>query len=1130
MAHTLHSTDPCLRGLPGLRSARSAACGRGRRRTGGVAPAPWLPGLKVLISSQVRAHLSAFHFFIAASFTEQARERAGTLLMRMDLDLTVPWVVLHLDIRPDGVWIGYEDNRGRGRSVPNRGVADWPLAPGWTSIGATLPPWGSALAVAPMAYLPDDMLAVLSELANALPHESGPHQTGYVPLAVFIDVPPAFAVFSWEDTVEQLLRTASLDTDRIQLARLAGGRVPHRPSFELPLRLLAAGPESDAALDTVRSSTWYQDAHVQQHGLVLATVASSGAAPAVLRAPGHDVVICDGDIAPAVLRAARRATSNTRPRVIAVFDGMWREDALLAAASLPHPRGTSVVWLPASMAQADYVLQLLMGIVHDYPVHGAVKAANRTVLPGAVSQPLLFSHPRSLNDLRMMHAMAALVEEGAELADLDPGDIDSFLQRAGQSITPQATARPRISSQLTRTLRGAAKLAVPFRDAVLGAASLEPSFMQESLGLLPAAAARARLFDARSDQESLRGALADLAASESALDLLGEIQDRRLDAVLLRRQPTHETGFFVRPHETLRTGAHYQLRVSIGRRSLHSVVIGEPPPIDPLLPPAADERGHTLHVAVFPHGFELESPAMQAIELPPYGASTAAYFDLTAPETPGQARLRIAVYYDLAPGIDAETATDDEYHNHMIQSYLLHADVEQDEVWVSGDAGPAIRVELEFSRTERFVDMAEFTTRALTLGFNENGDTHSIQLKRGRTVGSADITERVMQEALAAVRARLEDATWNAAGQGPRFGDTLTAAQRETEFDATVPGLARAGASLYDMLWSNLSDTAQRALLELTTSNDGIIQITRFNQNYIFPWATLYDFAVPQAIEGQPETRVCHGFARVDGQGEPYSCQRCLNDCLYPDKREAFCVYGFWGMRHQVEQLLHTPRQQETPVRRVHPVRAGAVRVAVGLEGGPSATLGAELAARLGATLVKPIEPAEDLLAGLWSDADRPAILVILGHYETRDLPEQPKGARITLPGKRWLQAPMITQRIRDEQNRKWTEPHPIVILAACESAAADLGTIASFVNALANARAAAVVGTETTIFEKLACRLGVDLADAILRSVPFGMAVLQFRRDLVREFNPLGLVITPYGDADLARDAATPASERTGP
>jgi hypothetical protein len=300
--------------------------------------------------------------------------------MRMDLDLTVPWVVLHLDIRPEGVWIGYDDNRGRGRSVPRRRMEEWPLAPGWTSIAAFLPAWGSALAVTPVAYLPDDMLAVLSELANALPHESGPHQTGPVPLAVFIDVPPAFAVFSWEDTVEQLLQGPDLDADRVQLIRLAGSRVPRRPPFELPLRVLAAGPVSDAALDSIRGSDWYLDADVQQHGLVLTTVASNGAAPAVRRAPGYDVVVCDGDIAPAVLRAARRAASTTRPRVIAVFDGMLREDALMAAASLPQPPGTSVVWLPA-VAQADYVLGLLLGIVHDYPVHSAVKAATRTVLP-----------------------------------------------------------------------------------------------------------------------------------------------------------------------------------------------------------------------------------------------------------------------------------------------------------------------------------------------------------------------------------------------------------------------------------------------------------------------------------------------------------------------------------------------------------------------------------------------------------------------------------------------------------------------------------------------------------------------------------------------------------------------------
>jgi hypothetical protein len=103
------------------------------------------------------------------------------------------------------------------------------------------------------------------------------------------------------------------------------------------------------------------------------------------------------------------------------------------------------------------------------------------------------------------------------------------------------------------------------------------------------------------------------------------------------------------------------------------------------------------------------------------------------------------------------------------------------------------------------------------------------------------------------------------------------------------------------------------------------------------------------------------------------------------------------------------------------------------------------------------------------------------------------------------------------KKRRRWDEPHPVVLLAACESGGADLATLTSFINAFANARAAAVIGTETTLFEGLAIRFTKEMTRALLNHLPLGEAVLQFRRGLIDEYNPLGFVFTAYGDADLS-------------
>ena len=161
------------------------------------------------------------------------------------------------------------------------------------------------------------------------------------------------------------------------------------------------------------------------------------------------------------------------------------------------------------------------------------------------------------------------------------------------------------------------------------------------------------------------------------------------------------------------------------------------------------------------------------------------------------------------------------------------------------------------------------------------------------------------------------------------------------------------------------------------------------------------------------------------------------------------------------------------------------------------------------------------MMKRLWSQPDRPAILVVLGHYET-PAPNQP---RITFAGNDWFEPDDLTKQVQDLS--KWKDANPLVLLAACESGAASLASITSFLAAFADARAAAVIGTETTVFLGLACRFAKEIAVALMGTTgkessagkqSLGDAVLSFRRGLLLDFNPLGFVFTPYGDADLHR------------
>lgn len=1026
--------------------------------------------------------------------------------------LTNPWILLRLRVRPSGIWAEVEDDEGRRFSCRR------PLRWEWRSV-----PLGSPDPVSPFLlppprvdlFLPkalDGMLAQKAGRLRSLP--ANPASQLPAPLPVFVHTPRALAAFSWEPVISRILPG---DVQVIRLARPRGAWKERWP-FRLPLRVHAVGREAERYLDKFWNHEWMAAEDVWTFGLQVGVSRVRD----LDRSPAPHVLVCGASRASGTLRrVARIQDVESRPRLVLVVSSATPEiDGLLASLYRPAD-GTSVLWLPVPPGlEGERVDKLLYNILHDQPLHEAVRRASAPGDP--LGAPLLISDPAGVEDLRMADTLEELSEESAELeARVLPGDVSSFLLRALPDCPP------RLESALW-TLDSLAK---PAREAVGRVNDLEIDFGRETTSMVPIAESHGALARARERESEIRAMLRAISADGESREAIAKHQERRVDVALRRLDRSTFSRPWVKPDETLRRGARYRVRVHIGRPLRLSLVTGEVPALDPLLPELPDEGSHLLHVALYGLDFKVASKNLRALRLPPLGGSDPVSFDVYAPWQTGEARLRIAVYYDLPAGFTAEDRQEPAYHNHLIQSFLLETLVEDEERMHVPDG---TRVRLEFSQTERFANLPDLTPRILSIGLNDGpgGATHTVMAKRGAVTEEIHLGEVVLGTRLSQVRERLDAATWNDTREKGRFPIGKAGPQREADFDRTVRDLARAGKELYDFIWQNASSTFQDALYDVREEVDKVVQIVRFGQNYLFPWSVFYDFPVPPQIAGAPKPQVCQGFRRTNPDGSPFSCKQCLSNCLHPDKEEAFCVYGFWGTRHQVEQLLHTPFKREESISRLAPVRDGAVRVGVGLQGGLGAKLPGSLAQRVGAQWVRELTAAEDVLDELWTDDRRPAILVLLSHYETRTIAGQAPGPRLTLPGGKWLQPKDLLGRAQKlpGDRRKWKEPNPVILLAACESAGADLGSLATFLGAFADSRAAAVVGTEVVVFEGIASRFGEEVAADLLDGKSLGEAIVRFRRSLLQQLNPLGLVFTPYGSADLARPKETPHASTPSP
>jgi hypothetical protein len=995
----------------------------------------------------------------------------------VSIDIPNRWVVLEFRTDSAGsLWLHYRDDSGA-KLGDDR-------VPGSPSLVLPSPVGPVTLAV--------EIVDAINALIQSLPPRLGEHVTGPMPLPIFIDPPAGLTNAPWE---EWLLHSPhGVDPDRIQPVRLAASEWKESPPFRLPFRLLSVGTSSVVAeiLHRIRSANWYSGSReVQEYGFRIDEAASMTRPDRSLLKGDQtaDIVLVEESAAGQVLRALRAAPRPRRVRLVMVA----RPNAAPAPweRRFQGPAGTSILHLPGGPGSV-FAFEFLMALIHDHPLHEALKAALRRTLSQPVG-PALVSDPTGNQSLRMADAMASLARGTRTLTEIaGPRAATSFARRVG----------PVLSETAISELEWAEKNWASVLDVGHTVRELERDFGRESTGLVPLANAEASFAIARRVEAEVASRLSSITADEGAAKAIAAEQERRVDVVLERVEYSPLSSSTMRGYEAflvtsktaLRAGARYRLVVHIGHRSESSLVLGDVPPIDPLLPGGEE---HHLDVVVFPLDFQVLGPRVKPMILPRFGSAEPVSFDLRAPrrlhELSDRARLRLGVYHQ----------------NHVLQLFLLQAEIEIEEA--ERDA-PVLTVSLDHSSTKRFANLDDLRPRALSIGLNRNGarGSHTLTASKNQEAEEVHFTEKLMASALKGFRDTLQWATFS--GDNPRFpaepsSSTPWPAQ---DFDAAVRKLARHGRDLYDAMFVR-HRRLEKLLVDLRSSSDKIIEILRVDVNYAFPWQVIYDFALPSAIAGSTDPPVCRGFA--EGTSGPLGERRCSHG----PGTEAFCIFGFWGVRHQVEEKLAFGDDGDEIVQLPRPAAQGAIRLSVDVPDDFTKALASTLRGAIGEKVVEEVGKNDDLIDLMWRPHDHPSVVVVLGHLENETILGEPDGSRIVLvPGLRWLQCKDLVQRATNAG--RWQTPNPIVFLLACGSGATEIDTLNDFLITAASLGASAVVGTEVEAFTSLVSRFAQEVIGTMLggNGSSFGRAVMLFKRQLTAAGNPLGFVFTPIGSADL--------------
>ncbi|MGD1994926.1 MAG: hypothetical protein PVI59_17160 [Anaerolineae bacterium] len=579
------------------------------------------------------------------------------------------------------------------------------------------------------------------------------------------------------------------------------------------------------------------------------------------------------------------------------------------------------------------------------------------------------------------------------------------------------------------------------------------------------------------------------------------------------------------------TGQPYTLHLNIASPKDDALLSAQFP--FHLLEPFEQEQ-YALDVTLFSPDTDFQLATRKAVlTVPRVGPSDEVRVQII-PKAAGTRRLRTCI----------------SYRNVVLQSVLLEATVLEAGAAVSDGADIAATIDYVASTDLALLD--ELPQPTLSLFTNQASDgSHWIgvfgtdeptrgALRKGavHAFGAGQLVDRAkrLREVLAEIEGQHDY----------HYEDIPPLSESQLKWrEEDLVKLAVAGWRLFDdLFWSYPGglDTDQLIEFEDKLRTPGRISVARCRgESTTIPWASLY--SLPLDTGKQDEIRLCDLFAgqldanvwsddglelveRHDLLDDSPTC-RSQAACPLADRQRELvtvCPFGFWGILHEVEQPLQqvTP----TPVDRVpeelaDPAfnqssfllrsRSGRIRMAMGVDRDiPGATEHSDEMPGLapGGQLDVVCKEDRDDVLGLLKEGEY-HLYYFYCHGEVDKGEFKLKLGPTTSPG-------FIASADLHPRYIRWSNHQPFVVLNGCETMALTPELIHGFLEKLRRLGALGVVGTEIKVWTQLARPLGRMVMQHLLAGRSMGEAFLITRRQLLRQYNPLGLVYTLHAPATL--------------
>jgi CHAT domain len=325
-----------------------------------------------------------------------------------------------------------------------------------------------------------------------------------------------------------------------------------------------------------------------------------------------------------------------------------------------------------------------------------------------------------------------------------------------------------------------------------------------------------------------------------------------------------------------------------------------------------------------------------------------------------------------------------------------------------------------------------------------------------------------------------------------------------------------------------------RARLRATT----VIQVANAGPSqFVLPWALFYDYLLPDTNA----LHYCPVVAEWEGAGETGPSARSAvpgASCPYDNGdpahlKNVLCPYGFWGLRHFIEQPLSALGRTgavETP--RKVPLGNG-FELSVGLSRDPA--LDVCVIQRHIDDLARFATFSPSTFADTWSLVqamlESPSFVYFLCHGEFDPAQHAPYlGVGLRDGNAIHRVYPQNLAAWAVDANPDWSDRAPLVFINGCETAQLTPSQIMNFVRTFSTIGASSVVGTEVSVRLPVATEMAYAILERLHGGASLGIAVRDARWQLANKGNLLGLAYTPYGLIDVAAVASQTASPQPPP